>query len=334
MFVGATGPVNAASNRSQTAAQFTMQSRPTAPAGFDPLTASASDLQRYGIPPKPEKGSPGYASWVNDMLHLKHINPVQNVQVALLPKSSASCSYGTPSQNWAGVVAQEYYAPWQSNSANWSVPALTGSQVSGSRSADWVGIGIGCDIYDALAQAGTEQDGPNSPMPGSAYHIWLELYPQESQLAVLSSYLPNPGDQMYVSVTYNPSSSSAVDFYFEDLTQGWSWSPSPSSDYSSYITPTGTIDQSTAEWIHERPTVCNSGATQIPHLAQTTNASFTNESAMDSSGASWAPGQLATTQVTMVDNTGTVASLSGVGYSSTDIQWDSPGAILSTGQSC
>ena len=108
-------------------------------------------------------------------------------------------------------------------------------------SLTWIGIGgDGNDGGGNLIQAGTEQDTTSSGSP--FYAAWYEDYPHDPVVQRLSNYTIGPGDLMYVEVN-----------------QGGNYNQYWIDDYSSnsYASPTefGYLsNESTAEWIEERPT--------------------------------------------------------------------------------
>jgi hypothetical protein len=156
------------------------------------------------------------------------------------------------SSNWSGIAVTSG-ATFTSVSATWKVPTV--KVTPGNRyAADWVGIGGYSTGSEDLIQAGTQ----GQIVGGSiSYYAWTEVLPEpESQITGLAIH---PGDTMSVSLT-GPSPSWTI--VVRDSTTG----KSKTVDVN-YVS-SGT----SAEWIHEAPTV---GGSQS-RLATTSNVVFTN----------------------------------------------------------
>ncbi len=166
-----------------------------------------------------------------------------------LPVEAQSVSVPNLSGNWAGYVAPG--SGITQVTGEWTVPPI--GAVPGA-SATWVGIG-GYSTSD-LIQTGTQQVGAplNAIAGGSSYAAWFELLPN----APTYLFGVSPGDHMQASVT--------------DLGGTCSGSPdagtagTTTSNWSIVITDVSTgrsqpetvcysSSQSSAEWIHEAPSV-------------------------------------------------------------------------------
>lgn len=153
------------------------------------------------------------------------------------PSDAASTSVPNISGNWAGYVA----APGSgvtSVSGSWTVPNA-GTLPPGA-SATWVGIG-GFGTSD-LIQTGTQQiSAPlNQLISGGAYSAWYELLPASP---VTVGGPVSPGDRMTASVVSDGGTTWTVSI--ADATANWSFSKTLSYQSS----------ESSAEWIHEAPTL-------------------------------------------------------------------------------
>lgn len=172
------------------------------------------------------------------------------VLLVAAPVASASSSgiTGVPltnnsiSGNWAGYVA----APGggvTSVTGSWTVPAA-GTLPPGV-SSTWVGIG-GFSSSD-LIQAGTQQiSAPlDSFITGGAYGAWYELLPAAPVFLTGCSPDPNctvaPGDAMSVTISGGGSQ--------------WTVSASDSGRWTYSKSLTYTSSESSAEWIHESPSL-------------------------------------------------------------------------------
>jgi hypothetical protein len=152
------------------------------------------------------------------------------------------------STNWSGdaVTGKTY----KRATATWVVPTVTVS-LNNRYAATWVGIG-GFKSGD-LIQAGTAEQS----VGGSAqYYAWTEVLPQPE--VPISGFAVHPGDFMTVDV---------------QNTSGRNWTITVKNNTTSQSSVRHfryTSLHSSAEWIHEAPTV---GGTQA-QLATTTNANF------------------------------------------------------------
>lgn len=153
------------------------------------------------------------------------------------------------SGNWAGYVA----APGggvTSVTGSWTVP-VAGTLPPGV-SSTWVGIG-GFNTSD-LIQAGTQQvSAPlDSFVAGGAYGAWYELLPAAPVFFTGCSPDPActvaPGDAMSVTISGGGSQ------WAVSVADSGRWTYSTSLSYAS--------SQSSAEWIHESPSLA--GAVIVP----------------------------------------------------------------------
>lgn len=267
-----------------------------APAGFDSLAASNAQLEKYGLPLRPNpQGSPQPAWWVNAIENAK--TPVQPQFEPLTtsdpPPPSSSIAVATPSDqsaaktsiNWAGNIAineDDYHAV----NMTWTVPNVTGPSSGNAVSGIWDGLGAGYSTSGELMQAGTEQDVEGGTPD---YYVWWEIYPEYSQ--VRTNLSVEPGDVMYVNVQYNLSKNQAS-FYIENETSG-QYLPRFYETISG-----GTGGHKQAEWIAERTKV----GSDYPPLAKwspnpiTLSGDTATDSSITKDVASWPHNE-----VTMVD---------------------------------
>lgn len=152
------------------------------------------------------------------------------------------------STNWSGVaVTGKTYTKVK---GSWTVP--TAESASGARyAADWTGIG-GYSTDD-LIQAGTSEQFVNGQ---ASYNAWTEILPADE--VVIPNFPVHPGDHMTVNITKGSGTSWTI--VVTDSTSGKTFTKKLK--YSS--------SESSAEWIHEAPTVDGMQAT----LATTTTVDF------------------------------------------------------------
>lgn len=152
------------------------------------------------------------------------------------------------SYNWAGYVASA--GGYTHVRGTWRVPTV--SVTRGNRySSTWVGIGG--DPSPDLIQAGTEQDSVGGK---AVYYAWTEILPLPE--SPISKFPVHAGDTITVDITQTSPGMWTI-----TVTDATSHQVSTSS------TPYASSN-STAEWIHEAPTVNGS----IANLTRTSNAVF------------------------------------------------------------
>jgi hypothetical protein len=167
--------------------------------------------------------------------------------------------------NWAGYVVggAETTAPtttsFTSVSAKWVQPAVSCATRRSGYSAFWLGLGGAADTSRALEQIGTEADC-RAGKP--AYSMWYELVPAPS---VRVKYKILPGNVVTASVRVNGPQ---VSLQIRNLTRR--------TNFIKKLRVT-TPDLSSAEWIAEAPSSCDSrgDCTPLP-LANFGTVSFTH----------------------------------------------------------
>lgn len=132
---------------------------------------------------------------------MKRLFPLSLLVVALtllLPVAASAQTVTVEyTLNWAGYVATTNgkTAPFTSVSATWTVPEVTGPNLS--YSSVWVGIGGATRGSSKLIQAGTEQDVDSSG--NITYSVWYEVYPQFP----VTIDVVSPGNNVSVSIYRN-----------------------------------------------------------------------------------------------------------------------------------
>ena len=198
------------------------------PAGFNPLTASAAALKKYGFPPRPTDPM-ALSLWTWAMQHAKHYvapNPVASSIVHAPPDHS-----GAP---WSGYYIPSNGMHFTSSQARWTQPAVAGQNYSSLSNAPdasfWTGIGM-----NNIIQAGADSIATSTPQ----YRFWTEDYPQST---ILEGPTIRPGDLAYVNIQYNGNDTTT--FYLENYTTG---------GYSSFTNSTPNVGWSSGEFINEQP---------------------------------------------------------------------------------
>jgi len=249
----------------------------TVPAkGFNPLTATAAELEANDYPPRPARSDrQDYATWRKFVLS-------PNATVSTCPDLSLSPRQGSPTtggriggggdggpnDNWAGYqTSSTGYTDVQSE---WHLPVARDSGSNSYYSSTWVGLGDGYGPYDELIQAGSESDWIGGV--GSSYYLWYEFFPEAGQTTIYGPFQePKPGDLIYVHVHY---AGGKVSFHIEDETTGFNWHPPAKAVSFSSV--------GDAEWIYERTEKFGG----LPYLANA-QTTFAYSEAANSSG--WHP---------------------------------------------
>jgi hypothetical protein len=201
------------------------------------------------------------------------------------------------SSNWAGYVARTGSGHgFQSVSATWTAPAATCSTGAETHSAVWVGLGGYSSNAKSLEQIGTESDCTSSGR--ASYSSWVELLPAAASPLRLKV---SAGDRVSASVTVIGHD---VTLRLRNLTTGKRYSTTRHAKK---------VDVSTADWIVEAPSGCDSaGNCQTLELTDFGSVGFSNATATASghtgtvADAAWVPTQL------LLRQNGVLASGAGV----------------------
>jgi hypothetical protein len=237
------------------------------PADFSPLTAAPSELEQYGIPPRPDPADAvPFAQW-------KKLVTSPQTRLANLTVRATNVFHGTVknpkvqgtvgnttainSSNWSGYAVTDANGTFAANHSYvysyWTVPAVGVENCNDAPylSAEWVGID-GFSSLDVL-QAGIEVDGCPSN-----YYAWYEWYTFDCTVNSAGqpclSYsvdLPiNPGDLMYGDVWYTTAAPQGHAYLYNYTTQqsvSVAFNQPSTSDSGAEYQGNG------VEWIVERP---------------------------------------------------------------------------------
>jgi hypothetical protein len=243
---------------------------PEPPSGFDPVTARAEDLHRFGFPPRPSfmNNQAGYAAWKHLVTrNVQRITPVlRKTNVRHLPSIRSTGpgdgarvqmngirATNAYSQNWAGIVdsgsiggfsASSIFTLW--GEFNEPIAQQAFGTCSGTvYSAIWIGIDGYGSTTDVL-QAGGEADalcsgGRTYP----TYYLWFEWYPADGY--TITNLPVSPGDD--VSLQLVADSPTTASLYITNETTNNFVS-------LSFSAPGGTqLTGNSAEWVIERPEI-------------------------------------------------------------------------------
>lgn len=229
------------------------------PADFDPLRANNDELQRYGLPRRPdEEREPQKAlKWVKAFRNYsdhQHITPEFRERPDRYHKPNRRNGFvgvaNATSDNWSGSVL--FIGPGDSFTAitgQWTVPDAYSPNGNTCYSSAW--LGIDGDGSPDVMQAGTETDSD-----GTCY-AWFEWYPNFS--IQISNFPVKPGDMVYLVL------------YVTDPTTAWAsmWNLT-SKIYTnfSFTAPDGIqLVGNCAEAIVERPSI-NGVLAELPRYGE------------------------------------------------------------------
>jgi hypothetical protein len=171
--------------------------------------------------------------------------------LSLVAAAAAQAAASTTSSNWAGyaVTAKKTSTKFKSVSGTWVVPTGTCTQGQSGYSATWLGLGGYSKNSQALEQTGTEFDCSSSGQP--KYSAWYELVPAPGKDIKMTV---KPGDTIDAAVTVQ---SRKVTIMLRDRTTGKTYQ---------HTSTMSAPDVSTAEWIVEAPSACDSTGQRCAQL--------------------------------------------------------------------
>jgi hypothetical protein len=193
--------------------------------------------------------------------------------LAAVPATAGAATATTTSSNWAGyAVTSRDSQPLRFRRVigTWVVQAGSCSRGNASYSAAWIGLGGFDESSTALEQIGTEFDCTGSGR--ASYSAWYELVPAPSRTIRMRV---RPGDKISATVQV---SGTRVTLRLRDRTSGTGFSTTKRMS---------SPDISSAEWIVEAPSGCNSANTcaQLP-LSDFGSVSFVHAVATTTGGHS------------------------------------------------
>jgi hypothetical protein len=257
------------------------------PPGFDPLTASAADLETYGIVPRPDPVTEqvSFRNWLRIFAPpIEFVEPQMTERRALwrlnpratspaLTQGGGASRFDT-SRNWSGA----YIVPTDDTmvvlvAGLWAIPELTlpppAYQQAGATQyvcSTWVGLdGQRRYLNSSLPQAGTMQFMTLSSFapPHTSALAFFQWWDQETggTFLQLKGLHVHPGDVM-ISAVWAKTETRAI-AYLRNVTTGKMaivGATSPIVKLGSGPPVGLTISGATAEWILERPTDPGTGA--------------------------------------------------------------------------
>ena len=193
---------------------------PVPPSTFDPLSATASELEGYGFPPRPSDAS-ALADWTSEMQSWK---PTPDYGLCQMPAplgsgahaslTDASNSWAHVGSSWSGYVAKQttttyiatqgdfYQAAYHTTYCD--KPMLWGS---------WTGLGGYYADTGGIIQTGTAVSISGS---SPTYYAWTEVYPLLPK--TWSQVVVHPGDHIHTYVVYQRSTGLTTMYVADDTT--------------------------------------------------------------------------------------------------------------------
>jgi len=217
------------------------------------LRLSQEELRERGYPPRPhlEAFAP-FKTWLRSVsVPMTMVEPrlVTNTGVSHQPQQELSAS-------WSGFEIRG--GPFNQLWGRWVVPAITnGEPFTPDSSAFWIGID-GDPLLDGPSdgpiQVGTEQDiieffsaKFKQWFSFTNYYAWTQFKPQQRWEQQILNFSVNPGDEMFVSVSLDDSTSTA-NFQISNLSSNPPVMPNiPPLPFGSTV-----VAATEAEWIMER----------------------------------------------------------------------------------
>lgn len=234
------------------------------PHGFNPLTATNQELEKYNFPPRPSGGA-DLTAWTKAMQHFKEfITPKygkSNMHTDLAtgqPGLSSNSDSGSVANatgtgnyytdNWSGYVDYNTTGnDFTDVHGTWTVPSI--SSPDNSYYSSWVGFGgftFSGHSSPSVMQAGVQAELNNSG--GFSLTPWWEIYPYNYEQPITNLTI-SPGDTLYTDISYTTNNGGTFSWYLEDETTGQAIPVQKITGVSPYY------DGTEAEWIVERPTV-------------------------------------------------------------------------------
>jgi hypothetical protein len=226
----------------------------------------------------------------------------------------------TVSENWSGyaVTGSKQYTYVHSTFVE---PTISCSGVPDQWTSNWVGL-------DGYKDQTVEQDGTFAWCGGASYttpkyEAWYEMYPANS----VNVFAVHPGDIIDVSVTYSDSTGDFA-LTVSDLSTGKT---------ATDTATCSTCERTSAEWIIERPAMCNSAGTQcfLTEMADFGTSTMTGDEAQVDGGNVKGVGSFNNYAIDCVNfdangdggfySLDTVGPASGESFTAT---WDEPGTTV------
>lgn len=202
------------------------------PSSFDPLTATDSQLEAVGFPPKPPgNDANAIAAWAQ---------AVTSATDFTVPQPLCNMGYHTAYANgiWAGHVVPSSYdggVRFTWSQSTWVEPTVPGNSnytnpATAPTASIWTGIGV-----TNLIQAGVDANSTST----AEYHFWTEDFGYDQ--ATYEGPAIRPGQLAYVHLWY--MGNNVTEFFLENETTG---------NTQVFYNPTPAVGYNAANFIVER----------------------------------------------------------------------------------
>ncbi len=219
------------------------------PPGFDPLIASASELEQHGFPARPD--DPHLLKLYRRLFmrlkgRMKYVEPIFRINHDRShPPRNRNSSGVFTGDNWSGGV--RLAPPGQSFSGvmgHWVVPNAYAPTSDPFLNSYWVGL----DGYTGAGSNEVLQAGVDCSLSGgsSSFYLWHQWVP--STKVEITNPAVSVGDLVGVSISAWPGAgATAVTIFFTNISSG------AVTSYAISAPPGTQLAGNTAEWIVEAP---------------------------------------------------------------------------------
>ena len=281
---------------------FYTRSRPKD--GFNPLTASADELAKHGLPPRPEQKSDPQAHLRWSSLYGRALNFIAP-ELVVRPRQAhgprkhrQAAAENDPisfqsDSNWAGTAFQANAGQtFTQVVGSWTVPGVSPpafgpyAGAGNWQSVAWVGLD-GFQNSDVF-QAGTAQNlSTFFFITEASYFAWTEWFPAPP--VAITNFPVSPGDFVTFDLTIL---SLAVDFFGVSVPTGQALVINATKGNFTIVAMAGPLNGqpdsfqgSSAEWIVETPGFGSGASLTFAPLPYFGQVAFSNGIAFDSTGA-------------------------------------------------
>jgi hypothetical protein len=229
------------------------------PPGFDPLVASASELERHGFPAKPD--DPHLLKLYRRLFtrmkgRLKYVEPTFRISHdrSHVPRKPSSSGVFT-GDNWSGgvrVATRELHF-YSGIIGNWVVPNVNAPTPDPFINSYWIGL----DGYTGMGANVALQAGVDCSLSSgsSSFSLWSQWVP--SAKLALTNLAVSAGDFVEIRIASEPNTATAT-IYFFNISSG------AATSYVISAPPSTQLVGNSGAWIVEAP----DGAAQLADYGQ------------------------------------------------------------------
>jgi hypothetical protein len=187
------------------------------PEGFDPVSASDSQLQDYGFPRRPDLAdTKAYAKW-QQAVSVERITPEIVVHPGVFHRPNRVVSKSAAidntallhSGNWSGYALSRGSPYFDEVVGTWIVPSINNQYASFTGfGSEWVGLDGDCSCSDLV------QDGTSMNWIGGkpTYFAWFESIPEPEM--EIANFAVSPGDVIYAYSAFGVKNGVETGYYY------------------------------------------------------------------------------------------------------------------------